>query len=282
MIRLFNMMAIFLCLGLNLTAQILSNPSFEEGLNHWKVQSLVGELEWEVTESIKRGTGNLLAQEAKKMLVIESKTKSPFRFKVQQSARLTKPIRFNDIGVRYYFNEYNSDSNAFYNFRLKLFNSELDSMIFLMDYGTNRSRILKEMQYRSIGINTNNNGRWLTHNVDSVVFEIEYLSGFDTLKLNGDFFFALDNVQITSKFSSLEKPKRSDLVKIFPNPFFDMLHFSNFEIGQELRFYGVDGALVKVALLEHNPLDVSDLTPGIYILEYFKNHEVYRKRLVRQ
>jgi len=78
-------------------------------------------------------------------------------------------------------------------------------------------------------------------------------------------------------------PKNKDLsVSLFPNPVCDVLTIATNETFEQLRIYDQLGSLIAVKDHIEKTINVADLSSGLYIFEFRRNHDVIRKRVIVQ
>ena len=72
------------------------------------------------------------------------------------------------------------------------------------------------------------------------------------------------------------------LIKIFPNPANDLLNITGLDQPAEMRLFSVTGHLLKTENGITDKIVLSDLPPGLYLLELTQNHHlILRERVVK-
>ena len=108
----------------------------------------------------------------------------------------------------------------------------------------------------------------------------QYAMSYDTKIYYSDtqLFFDNDGTTIAYNISELQKAYFStfdnvDIVDnqqltIYPNPANDVLRIENISDNQEVIVYSINGAIVKkVVVSGDNAIDISELHPGMYVIE---------------
>ncbi len=73
-----------------------------------------------------------------------------------------------------------------------------------------------------------------------------------------------------------------DAISIYPNPFKDVLYLERSGIAVEsLRIYDLNGQLIKEETLDHNQIEISQLSKGIYILHIETAVGILREKLIK-
>jgi len=74
----------------------------------------------------------------------------------------------------------------------------------------------------------------------------------------------------------------STQVKLFPNPFTDLLYFDSKTKGAEYNIYTIDGKHIKNGTIDQSTLNLSDLQKGIYILNINKENQKSMHKIVKK
>jgi hypothetical protein len=88
-----------------------------------------------------------------------------------------------------------------------------------------------------------------------------------TFGMNTPAYFCLDDITIT-EFSSVQSPLEKSLL-LYPNPTREFLYFNSITVDGTFEIFKADGKRVLTGLLSEsgNPIRVSNLEPGTYILK---------------
>lgn len=86
--------------------------------------------------------------------------------------------------------------------------------------------------------------------------------------------------------TNLDFPQTGSKINIYPNPSTDNLTIKNDDLAEEwlLRITSISGKILKeVKIIDDQPLNISNLTPGLDFLAIFSESQLLeRKRIVKQ
>ena len=98
----------------------------------------------------------------------------------------------------------------------------------------------------------------------------------------------LNNLNITYTYnsgSSISELIENQHIIIYPNPIIDIIHFkSTFQTSdiKSIDILGIDGKLIKSMKLVNNPINVSYLPEGFYLIKFILNEEVYVSKFYKK
>lgn len=112
------------------------------------------------------------------------------------------------------------------------------------------------------------------------------LTSINILSPNGFGSFPLESDSILLNKTTGDKSSESieaDLlrsdIKIYPNPAIDYIKIEGLKGDERLRIFNITGQLMKTLVLTSKRVDISDLLPGVYLIEIqtSENNRIIRK-----
>lgn len=95
-----------------------------------------------------------------------------------------------------------------------------------------------------------------------------YYMGFNCYSVADQFFLQVDDINvIASQLSTSEVMNRNNAVKIYPNPFVDMIHINKVEDVRSVSVTDISGKLLKTVDKPSSELYLKELDPGLYMLK---------------
>jgi subtilisin family serine protease len=96
---------------------------------------------------------------------------------------------------------------------------------------------------------------------------------------NNDFGYGIPFIDIVlSNIPSLER----DALSLFPVPASSFIHWNSKQQFDQVQVMDVEGRMVISDSGEHSRLDVSGLTPGLYIIRFVSSRTVKQFRFVKE
>ena len=146
-------------------------------------------------------------------------------------------------------------------------------------------------------LTTETQGLWISNDMDNAVPAWELVSSYPFRQPERVFFnpYNQNEVWITSfgngmkrgllvPSETVEKPEKSDLIRVFPNPSDEIVFFSNLSENpiSTINIYNEQGQLIISKKNQGDFLDTAGLPPGVYLLEFvFSNNSSATKKLVK-
>lgn len=96
------------------------------------------------------------------------------------------------------------------------------------------------------------------------------------LKINGeDFHITKEDLESKSKDILLQAPC------IFPNPFKDKLHITGLQ-PKKIEIVNMNGEIQNIEIRDLQNIDVSILTPGLYILSVYLDKDIWKEKIIKK
>lgn len=96
------------------------------------------------------------------------------------------------------------------------------------------------------------------------------------LKINGeDFHITKEDLESKSKDILLQAPC------IFPNPFKDKLHITGLQ-PKKIEIVNMNGEIQNIEIRDLQNIDVSILTPGLYILSAYLDKDIWKEKIIKK
>ena len=128
----------------------------------------------------------------------------------------------------------------------------------------------------------------LTNNYDSISFVLNIPTSAEQWKVSVEFGtstgnFLLDDFRITvdqNKNYSNIKDILCDEMVVYPNPAKDLIHL-NFTPKEDtrIRFFNMQGQLIKDSGVTSNIINIHDLQDGTYIIQIFHENKIFNKKI---
>ncbi len=115
-----------------------------------------------------------------------------------------------------------------------------------------------------------------TNGLDSVYIVVE---GWDNL--TGNYILNIDNDYTFLNTSTLHDNWETDKIAVFPNPGSNMINIAGID-PKKISLYSINGKLILQKENSSNSLDISFLSPGIYILEMLYKDQYFREKIIKQ
>lgn len=81
--------------------------------------------------------------------------------------------------------------------------------------------------------------------------------------------------------SNLNKDKIKKEISLYPNPSNHYININENYNFDDIKIYSISGQLVCKPKIEGKRIDISNLIPGIYIMEFNNNNEIYYSKLIK-
>lgn len=98
---------------------------------------------------------------------------------------------------------------------------------------------------------------------------------------SGTYHFTVGNIDPTSVQGSLE-PSNVGMLRVTPNPTYDILHIYAPTQIDKLQLHGTDGSLLITKEYNTDSMDISRMQNGIYLLTAFSGNSKYTARVVKK
>lgn len=180
--------------------------------------------------------------------------------------------------------EYNSAGNiTYYNFQV-WFDDEWRNFSMYTQEFNNFENIIKRLDY---GWSIDEN-EWFNYGETTYEYD-EYQNLIEIVNFNynpeqNEWFGVLKIRRFYSEISTNIFDIDANILKIYPNPASNQIHISGIEMGSEIWVYDLSGRMLIEETSVHNTeiVEISTLTPGVYILEVRKGNSVQSIKFIKQ